>query len=383
MPDMRLLIRPNRPAFLMAWLLLAAVIAQAQTDLPIFTDGLDSGFQDWSWLPRNLTNTSPVHSGNFSIKVSPPANPRGGPALWFRRADLDTAAYASITFWANGGESGGQLLQLRSMLGTDAQTAYPLPPLPANEWRQFMVPLALLNAQDKTNFQGIWFQLRGADQMNPFFLDDIQLTARPGIAPLHPASAGVSTRAAESSWNIAIWCIAGALIAITGLLTWLILMLRRSGLGTSMALVPMPSSSLQQISLGPGAEPRAIPGAEPRLLEASTDPQVQTLRDKMAAELAEFAKRSLVQGLYSQRGKLIEAQQMAQAELAELETRLASLHLPLQERIQVYEQRIGDLEKELETRDEEMRNLIHATLLLVRERLEEEKAKEPGVSRFN
>jgi len=40
------------------------------------------------------------------------------------------------------------------------------------------------------------------------------------------------------------------------------------------------------------------------------------------------AKQSLVQGLYSQRGKLLETQEQARRELAELEARLAALHLP-------------------------------------------------------
>jgi hypothetical protein len=45
--------------------------------------------------------------------------------------------------------------------------------------------------------------------------------------------------------------------------------------------------------------------------------------------------------------------------------------------------RITELEKALETRDEEMREMIRATLLLVRERLEKEKAGGFDVPRFN
>jgi isocitrate dehydrogenase kinase/phosphatase len=115
----------------------------------------------------------------------------------------------------------------------------------------------------------------------------------------------------------------------------------------------------------------------------STDPEIRALRDRVAAELAAFAKQSLIQGLYAQRGELLETQQRAREELDQLEARLAALHLPLQERIRAYETRIGELEKELETRSEEMRNLIHATLLLIRGRLEAEKAGEPGVGQLN
>jgi hypothetical protein len=133
--------------------------------------------------------------------------------------------------------------------------------------------------------------------------------------------------------------------------------------------------------IGPQAE--GEPDAETRALEALAVPQNQAFRERMGAELAEFAKQSLVQGLYSQRNKMVETQKRAQAELAELEARLASLHLPLQERIRAYETRIAELEKQLETRDEAMRNMIHTSLLLVRERLADEKAKTPGPSRFN
>jgi hypothetical protein len=122
--------------------------------------------------------------------------------------------------------------------------------------------------------------------------------------------------------------------------------------------------------------------SQERSLDAVADASGGMLREKLAAELALFAKQSLVQGLYSQRGKLLETQEQARMELAELEARLAALHLPLQERVRAYEVRIAQLEKQLETRDDEMRNIIHATLLLVQERLE--KAKEettPG--RFN
>jgi hypothetical protein len=117
--------------------------------------------------------------------------------------------------------------------------------------------------------------------------------------------------------------------------------------------------------------------------EATADKQAQVLREKLLPELTEFAKKSLVQGLYTQRNELVETQQQAQQELAALESRLAALHLPAPERVQAYEKRIAELEKELESRGEEMRELIRATLLLVRQRLDEEKEQEQKTTRFN
>lgn len=385
---MRLFTRRSRPALWVALVLFAATAANAATDVPIYTDGLNSGFEDWSWLPHDLNNTSPVHSGSLSIQVNPPEHPHGWPAVWFRHGNLDTADYTNVTFWANGGIAGGQLLQMRSMLGTNPEVVYLLPPLPTNQWKQFVVPLALLNAQDKTNFQGIWFQMHGAVQTNSFFLDDIVLVAKTGPAPV-PASASLPPLAPlaaadvgprETRWSTAVWCIVGALVVITGLLAWMIVMLRRSGLGSSVALLPASGVALPKSGLLSEGDAEA----RIRAIDSTAEPGNEALRQRIASELAEFAKQSLVQGLYSQRSTLVETQKRAQAELAELEARLASLHLPLQERIRAYETRIRDLEKELETRDEEMRNMIHATLLLIRERLEEEKAKDQGpASRFN
>ena len=59
------------------------------------------------------------------------------------------------------------------------------------------------------------------------------------------------------------------------------------------------------------------------------------------------------------------------------------MQLPWQERIRAYENRISELERQLETRDAEMREITRATLLLARERLEQEKAKPHTATRFN
>lgn len=42
----------------------------AQACLPVYTDNLVNGWQDWSWIPDDLANTSPVYSGTYSISAS-------------------------------------------------------------------------------------------------------------------------------------------------------------------------------------------------------------------------------------------------------------------------------------------------------------------------
>jgi isocitrate dehydrogenase kinase/phosphatase len=109
------------------------------------------------------------------------------------------------------------------------------------------------------------------------------------------------------------------------------------------------------------------------------------LREQIMPELTEFAKQSLVQGLYTQRNALLETQQKAAQAMMELEARLAALQLPLQERIRAYEKRVAELEKEVESQREEVRELAKATLMLVRKKLddEREREREQPPSRFN
>ena len=82
-----------------------------------------------------------------------------------------------------------------------------------------------------------------------------------------------------------------------------------------------------------------------------------------------------MKGLVEQRNSMLDTQRLAELELAELETRLSELQLPQQERILAYEKRIAELESELVSRKEEMRELVRVTLTLVRQRLDEEKKK--------
>ena len=184
-----------------------------------------------------------------------------------------------------------------------------------------------------------------------------------------PVSAAINV--APSNTGLAAWMIAGALCLIVVLLGWLAVMLRRSGVGSAKLLAspsmpPLaPSATISPPNVGPSSAP-------------------QELKERALAELTDFAKQSLVQGLYSQRTALLEAHQKAQQELAELEARVVALHLP--DRIQAYEKRIAELEKELETRSDELHELTQATLQVLRQKLEEEKQKEQKeqkAGRFN
>ena len=178
--------------------------AWAQSPFPIYTDHLANGFQDWSWATRDLTNTSPVHSGSDSISVTASA----WQALSFWHQDFNATTYTNLTFWVNGGAAGGQMLQVYVQYGTNSGKAVSLAPLPANTWQFVQVSLAKLGVATVTNLNRINLQLTSPGPSGTFYVDDVQLTVNP--APLVHLSVDTTkpVRPTESRWfgvNTAVW----------------------------------------------------------------------------------------------------------------------------------------------------------------------------------
>lgn len=191
---------------------LAATTSLAQAPLPVYTDHLVNGFQDWGWATLNYTNTSPVHSGSNSISVTM-SSPYQGMQVY--HPDLDSSLYGSITFWMNGGTTGGQHLQLYGLLhaGSNQNASGPtrvsLSAPPANAWQQYTVSFTALGVVNMTNFTGFVIQGSVNAAQPTFYVDDIQLTPVPAPALSHLAvNTGQVARRADARWaavNIAVW----------------------------------------------------------------------------------------------------------------------------------------------------------------------------------
>lgn len=164
---------------------------------------------------------------------------------------------------------------------------------------------------------------------------------------LSPAVASTPVAASTPASNLTAWWVVGGLVAVILLLVNLIWLTRRSHANSHRALMP----AAGVVSQNP----------------ANPD----ELKRQALDDLKNFAKESLVQGLYSQRAALLEAHKQAAQDVANLEIRLMSMRLP--ERIQGYEQRITELEGELATREGELREMTLATLQLLRQKVSEEK----------
>ncbi len=184
----------------------------AQNNLTIYADSLANGWQDSSYNTlRNFANTSPVHSGSHSISATV-TSAWGGVQLY--HAGMTNTAYASISFWLNGGDDGGQLLQMYGSLdvhgaNTMQSARFRLNTPPANTWQHYIVPLSALGVANAKNFTGFAIQDSAGSDEPTFYLDDIQLISAVAPAVTHlTVDASQPIRTADARWfgmNVGVW----------------------------------------------------------------------------------------------------------------------------------------------------------------------------------
>ena len=169
-----------------------------------------------------------------------------------------------------------------------------------------------------------------------------------------------SAQARESNrWLLIALASAGAILF--GTLAWL-------------AFRRKPATSLLPAVVGGNgsAESREVAGAwQQRALVA--EEKMAKAHDAIRSGVVSQLKEKAVSSLVTQRSDMMNAQQAAAAEMAELERRLSELHTPLQDRLRAYEGKIADLEKALAAKGEENRELIKAKIELMRKQLEVER----------
>ena len=170
--------------FILAAVMAAPAVSFAQniTVYSVYSNSLVNGWENGGWVTLNYTNTSPVYSGSeYSISVTMPGAWGG---IQFGHPDMTSTPYASISFWLNGGASGGQHLQVYGLLdiagtGPTAQSGRYYLGTPSNTWQQYTVPLSTLGVANRTNFAGFAIQDSAGTNEPAFYLDDIQLNSTP------------------------------------------------------------------------------------------------------------------------------------------------------------------------------------------------------------
>ena len=174
----------------------------------VYDDALQNGWVDYSYnCTRDFANLSPVHSGIASMSVQI-TSAYGG--AQFHHDSFTNAAFGNISFWINGGASGGQHLQMYGVSGGTNQTPrFLLNPLPANTWVKYVVPLSALGEANTTNFDAFVIQDRDGTAQPVFYLDDIQL-----LYVFYPPQLGGATRLGNGTFQFSFTSVAGASFTI-------------------------------------------------------------------------------------------------------------------------------------------------------------------------
>ncbi len=141
----------------------------------IYSEMLNNGWANWGYNSTlNFNNSTPVHSGNYSISATMPAWSR----IWFIHDPIDTTLYTNFTFWVNGGPSGGQYLQVAASTNGVDGTWINIGPLQTNAWQQVTISLAALGVANQTNLNYLWINNWSGTAQPVFYLDDVSLTAK-------------------------------------------------------------------------------------------------------------------------------------------------------------------------------------------------------------
>ncbi len=191
-------------------------------------------------------------------------------------------------------------------------------------------------------------------------LQDLQVKQQAAVGQLQQMMAEDKARTAQNQDRNR-WLI-GALAGVVFVLAAAIWQLSRRKQSVSLLPVPVSGTAEQW---------------QQRALEA--EQQAEKLRaaarSGLFAHLSQWLSSALTMKLLSQRRLMLENQSKAISEMAEMEARLEKVHAPLNDRLAAYQRRITELEKELEARGQENRELLKAKIEIMRKQLEAQQGK--------
>ena len=155
-------------------------------DLVIYDNASENGFDpncSFAAAP-NFAETTIVHSAPNAISFAPAQN---GAVSWCAAGLLSTTNYSGITFWVNGGASGGQDLELvfgsGGIVAAQASLATLLGhAIAPNTWVQVAASFDNAPMAFNGNFDQISIQSNTAGAQPTVYFDDVTLVGRVSAA---------------------------------------------------------------------------------------------------------------------------------------------------------------------------------------------------------
>lgn len=175
-------------------LLCPSAHAQAVADYPLYENILPSYCWNGSWATNNVAETDVVAPGcSEGISVDMSQTPWGG--FYIGLAPVNVNSYQSLSFYINGGPTGGQRLSVQALNNYNKNAELlnlasyvPGGSIPANQWVLVTIPLTDLGTPAELSaFTGFWLQDSAGYGQPLFYLDQILLNA-----PAAPAVVSLS-----------------------------------------------------------------------------------------------------------------------------------------------------------------------------------------------
>jgi hypothetical protein len=158
--------------------------------MEIYTDGLEAGWQDWSWdAARNFAATDQVYSGTKAVAAT--LQPWGG--LSFRRANFDSDPYTWIDFYWRSSNNSSTAQPLWLFVENESNvdlsecavdiSKYVIEGSNKPDWQRVRIPLIDLGGAGRT-LNRISFQYRNNEDTASFWLDELSLLGAISNTPI-------------------------------------------------------------------------------------------------------------------------------------------------------------------------------------------------------
>jgi len=179
----------------------SALTGGASSPATIYDGKLQNGWESYGWAKvLDMADTKHAQPGQTACIR---AIPNGYEAIYLHHAPLIPEGYDRLTFYVNGGDTGGQVISLHTLfpevksspspsaqtsdattaaagkMGENASYGMLLSPLPAHRWRAVTVKLADFGIRGQQKMIGIWLQNMNANKVPEFYVSDIRFL-RPG-----------------------------------------------------------------------------------------------------------------------------------------------------------------------------------------------------------
>lgn len=153
----------------------------------IYRDGMENGWETvrWTWA-KDVTfdDTTRPRSGTKAIRV----HYSGFDGVKFHHAPLNTRPFDRISFYVNGGDTGGQRIAVGAACAEkNVANGVKLAALPANKWVAVTIPLRKIALADRPDMTSFWIQGNSSKPQNDLYIDEVRL-----LKPGEPGPSGPS-----------------------------------------------------------------------------------------------------------------------------------------------------------------------------------------------